>query len=629
MSDTLEFILALKDKFSTVAEKFTSSMEAASAVTNKVTAAESKVTSAATAGWSKVTAKIKSAVAGSRQLGSSLEGLRNKLTLVQGSMAKTTDKNAFRFYYEEAKKLERQIRRLEQGITGSSIGSKLAGWRNDFANSLPGAGLMKNPLVGAGAAMGGLWTATEKAMEAGKEKMKMQVLTGSEEIGASLYDGLTKFATDTVFGSEVYDMGAQMLANGISDADVLPLMKQLGDISMGDAEKLGSLSLAFSQINSAGKLTGQDLLQMINAGFNPLQVISEKTGESISSLKEKMSKGLITIDDVKEAMNIATGEGGKFNGMLEKVAATPYGQLEGLRGELDQMMISIGDTFLPIASKLMSVISWLGEKAGPYLKPFAVVLGAVSAALLVLAAAQWVANLAVWAFPGTWIVLAIVALIAAIVWLVSKVSGWGDAWDHTMKGAKLIFQAFVATTKAHFGLLVNSIMIGIDKIRIGWLKFKEFVGLGDSQKNQELLTQLNQDVEDRKKAIVEGYKKAGKLSAEAISEFVKAGQSFSWDDSSSFKNPLDNKIDLPTGIPGAKPNLDEDKTKKGKKSAQKTNTAIATGGTKHNYITITLKQLVENINISGKDFRETTNQMEEQVLDALLRLTASATTAGG
>lgn len=621
MSNTLEYILSLKDKFSSVAEKFEASLGAVKNVTDKINAGTSKMSNVVSATYSKMLTATRGALTGSNKLKTSIEGLKDRLSLAHNSMQKTTNKNAFRFYYEEAKKLEKQIARLEQGILGNGFGSRMAGWRNDFANSLPGADLIKNPLVAAGVAVGGLWTATDKAMEAGKEKMKMQVLTGSEEIGAALYDGLTKFATDTVFGSEVYDMGAQMLANGILDADVLPLMKQLGDISMGDAQKLGSLSLAFSQINSAGKLMGQDLNQMINAGFNPLQVISEKTGESMTSLKDKMAKGQITINDVRQAMSMATGEGGKFNGMLDKVAATPYGQLEGLRGELDQMMISIGETFLPIASQLMSLLSWLGEKAAPVLKPFAVVLGVVSAALLVLAAAQWVVNLAVWAFPGVWIILAIVAVIAAITWLITKVSGWGEAWDHTVKGAKLVFKAFVEYHKSQFTMLVQGFMIGIDKIRIAWIKFKEFIGLGDSNANQQMLADLEQSVIDRQKAITDSFVKVGKLTKGAIDEFKKAGGALKW-------NSEGSSITAPDGIPGTAGSKGKGVTGTGKEEAKKTNSAIATGGTRHNYVTINLKELIGIQNYQGSE-SSVSRKTSEEVLDVLLRTLASATTAGG
>ena len=124
-----------------------------------------------------------------------------------------------------------------------------------------------------------------------------------------------------------------------------------------------------AQIQGKGHLAGQELLQLINAGFNPLQIISEKTGESMNSLKEKMEDGKISFNDVRRAMDMATGEGGRFHKMLEQVADTPYGQLEGLKGQLEQMMVKIGSVFIPIASKMMSFFSWLGEQLGLWMMP--------------------------------------------------------------------------------------------------------------------------------------------------------------------------------------------------------------------------------------------------------------------
>ena len=76
--------------------------------------------------------------------------------------------------------------------------------------------------------------------------------------------------------------------------------------------KLSSLTLAFSQVQSTGRLMGQDLLQMIGQGFNPLQIISEKTGRSMADLKKDMENGAISADMVTEAFKIATSEGGRF-----------------------------------------------------------------------------------------------------------------------------------------------------------------------------------------------------------------------------------------------------------------------------------------------------------------------------
>lgn len=92
-----------------------------------------------------------------------------------------------------------------------------------------------------------------------------------------------------------------MLGFGIESDKVMGYLKALGDISMGDSERFQSLALAFSQMSATGKLMGQDLLQMINAGFNPLKVISEETGKSIGELKDEMSQGKISAEMVQKA----------------------------------------------------------------------------------------------------------------------------------------------------------------------------------------------------------------------------------------------------------------------------------------------------------------------------------------
>lgn len=189
---------------------------------------------------------------------------------------------------------------------------------------------------------------------------------------------------------------------------------------MGDANKLGSLSLAFAQINGKGKLAGQELLQLINAGFNPLQVISEKTGETMGSLAKRMEKGGISVEEVKKAFDIATSEGGKFHDMLNKVANTPYGRLEGFKGQLEQMMVKIGSTFLPIASMLLDAFSSVVDFLGSFVEPLAIIVGTLSVGILGLAAAQWAWNIAMSLNP-------IGLIIAGIAYCIYNIEGWGKA----------------------------------------------------------------------------------------------------------------------------------------------------------------------------------------------------------
>jgi hypothetical protein len=92
---------------------------------------------------------------------------------------------------------------------------------------------------------------------------------------------------------------------------------------------------------------GQDLNQLINAGFNPLQVISEKTGRSMADLKDDMAAGLITFSDVEDAFKDVTSEGGKFFKMMERQSATVGGRLSTLRDNLQQIGRNLGEIAAP------------------------------------------------------------------------------------------------------------------------------------------------------------------------------------------------------------------------------------------------------------------------------------------
>lgn len=165
-----------------------------------------------------------------------------------------------------------------------------------------------------------------------------------EQVGGELFEQIKEYELRTPMIMQDLASGAQtMLAFNIPAQDVMQHLKAIGDISIGDSEKFKSLTLAFSQMSATGKLMGQDLLQMINAGFNPLQVISEQTGKSIGQLKEEMEKGAISTKMVQDAFHAAASEGGQFNGMLEAQSKTLKGAISNLEGAWQYMLNDIGE----------------------------------------------------------------------------------------------------------------------------------------------------------------------------------------------------------------------------------------------------------------------------------------------
>ena len=170
-----------------------------------------------------------------------------------------------------------------------------------------------------------------------------EILAG-KDMGRKLFGEIKDFAVNTPMAMGDLAKGAQtFLAFNMAAKDVMPILRAIGDISMGNAQKFNSLVLAFSQMQSTGKLMGQDLLQMINAGFNPLSVIAEQTGKKIGDLKEEMSAGSISADMITKAFMDATSQGGKFYGMLETQSKGIEGSMSNLEGAVEDMFNSIGE----------------------------------------------------------------------------------------------------------------------------------------------------------------------------------------------------------------------------------------------------------------------------------------------
>ena len=175
-------------------------------------------------------------------------------------------------------------------------------------------------------------------------------LLGSTEAAAKKVQELKEMAAKTPFGMEDLAQATQtLLSFGIEADKTTPILKALGDVSLGNKEKFQSLSLAFGQVSSAGKLTGQDLNQMINAGFNPLNEISKRTGESMEQLRDRMSKGAISAKEVEQAFMDATSAGGQFYNGMEAASKTTEGLISTLK---DNAKALVGQVFEPISNSI-------------------------------------------------------------------------------------------------------------------------------------------------------------------------------------------------------------------------------------------------------------------------------------
>lgn len=165
-----------------------------------------------------------------------------------------------------------------------------------------------------------------------------KVMLGSEEQAAAKLAEIRKMAASTPFSLDDLTDGTQTLLQfGIAADDTTGVLQQLGDISLGNADKLQTLVRAYGKMSSAQKVTLENVNMMIDAGFNPLNQICNATGESMADLYKRISDGKVSFAELESAVASATSQGGQFyNGMLE-ASQTFSGRMSTLKDNVSAL----------------------------------------------------------------------------------------------------------------------------------------------------------------------------------------------------------------------------------------------------------------------------------------------------
>lgn len=244
-------------------------------------------------------------------------------------------------------------------LTRVSNQTSISSGKNGLMGSLMGAASSARMFGGALVASG-LYQFGEAAIEARSRIEQLEVsfstLLGSQAQANALLQEIREYGTVTPYDTEGLAQAARlMLSYGMATNKVMTTLRMLGDISMGDKEKLQSLTLAFSQMSASGRVCKEDLNQMVNAGFNPLQIIAEQTGKSIGELNDEVSAGKISVNQIEQAFISATSEGGKFHGMVDNMSNTLSGKIAQMSDGWDNLKASIGGLSSPAVLKAIEI----------------------------------------------------------------------------------------------------------------------------------------------------------------------------------------------------------------------------------------------------------------------------------
>lgn len=281
------------------------------------------------------------------------------------------------------------------------------------------------------------------------------LLGGNEQEAQKLLDTLKETANTTPYeATDLVKATQKMMAFGISADDSLKYLNMLGDIAMGDANKMDSLTLAFSQISASGRATMEDINQMIDQGFNPLTIVAQKTGESMADLRDRVSAGGVSFEEIAGAFETATSEGGIFYQSMDKASQTTEGKISSLKDNFSTALGTMTESLLPfvtsavdglsklanwfsnldengkrvvlilagIAMAIGPVVSIIGTliKVGSGIKSLVTIIKSWNVVTKLMTVAQGALNAVMNMNPISLIVIAIVALIAIIVVLWNK-----------------------------------------------------------------------------------------------------------------------------------------------------------------------------------------------------------------
>lgn len=281
-----------------------------------------------------------------------------------------------------------------------------------------------------------------------------EVMTGSAEKATQITQQLKQIAANTPFELPQLADTTQLLMNyGFTADDAMEKMQMLGDISQGSADKMTRIATAYGQMSSAGKVSLEDVKQMIEAGFNPLQEISKSTGESMASLYDRISDGSLSVDEITASMERSTSAGGKYFQSMDKQSQTLNGKISTLKDTFNEFagkamqglsdvlsntvipaltgVLSHSDEIMAVLNALLPVIVAVGSafaawKIVNFIQDIPKMVGSVKTAILGV-------NAALAANPVGAVVAAISALVAVFLYLWNTSEEfrqfWTDMWN--------------------------------------------------------------------------------------------------------------------------------------------------------------------------------------------------------
>ena len=158
-------------------------------------------------------------------------------------------------------------------------------------------------------------------------------ITGSAKDANAQMDKLDDFARNSPFSKATFITAQQqMLGFGIESEKVIPYLDAIQNATAaigGSNQEIGDLAFIMAQISSAGKITGQDLMQFGSRGVNAAKLIGDQMGKTENEIRESITKGTLDADKALDAL--AEGMAKTYEGAAAGVKDTWIGATDRIK----------------------------------------------------------------------------------------------------------------------------------------------------------------------------------------------------------------------------------------------------------------------------------------------------------
>lgn len=215
-------------------------------------------------------------------------------------------------------------------------------------------------VIGGGLGVAGfLGWGIKLADDANMAQIKLEAFTGSAATARDILKQLRAASTATPILSfgQMAKEAANLAQNRVPIADIVPVMNAIAIATQGNSDQMHNLAYAYSQVSQAGRLMGQEQVQMLNAGFSPLAHIMTVTGESANEVRARMEAGAVSFAEVTQALLRATEAGTGLHKAFNRVATDPLsGKIAAVQKNFEKLAMTVGTTIIPALNNMLVAI---------------------------------------------------------------------------------------------------------------------------------------------------------------------------------------------------------------------------------------------------------------------------------